>query len=455
MINRIKKLWNDLINGREEAQETEFMPAILEVTETPPSPVGRLVMWSILALLAVGLIWAFVGTINEVAVATGKVIPTGQVKTIQVKNKGIIKEINVKEGQHVEEGEVLVVLDTTTTDADNASLKKRAAYYKLDIERLEAELKGAPFQPAPDAELETSDLLAEKNLYQSRTTQYRSEVASARNAVSQKQAALAAEEMNYEKYAGMLAIAVDKENRLQQLVKENAIAEFQLLEQTSQRINLEETTNAQRDMVAKARAELAEAQSRLATVDSGYRKDIMTSLVESRKQYLAYQEEIKKADENQRLATVTAPCSGRVYNLAVHTEGGIVTDAQPLMMIVPDGTGLEFEVWADNKDIGFIKEGQEAEVKVSTFNFQKFGMVKAVVDEIGADAYSDKTDVERNKKYRLTLNILQDDINIFGQKADLTPGMEVTAEIKIKEKRIIDFFLDPFRRYTSEALRER
>lgn len=455
MINRIKKLWNDLINGREEAQETEFMPAILEVTETPPSPVGRLVMWSILALLAAGLIWAFVGTINEVAVATGKVIPTGQVKTIQVKNKGIIKEINVKEGQHVEEGEVLVVLDPTTTDADNASLKKRAAYYKLDIDRLEAELKGAPFQPAPDAELETSDLLAEKNLYQSRTTQYRSEVASAQNAVSQKQAALAAEEKNYEKYAGMLAIAVDKEHRLQQLVKENAIAEFQLLEQTSQRINLEETTNAQRDMVAKARAELAEAQSRLSTVDSGYRKDIMTSLVESRKQYLAYQEEIKKADENQRLATVTAPCSGRVYNLAVHTEGGIVTDAQPLMMIVPDGTGLEFEVWADNKDIGFIKEGQEAEVKVSTFNFQKFGMVKAVVDEIGADAYSDKTDVERNKKYRLTLNILQDDINIFGQKADLTPGMEVTAEIKIKEKRIIDFFLDPFRRYTSEALRER
>ena len=171
MINRIKKLWNDLINGREEAQETEFMPAILEVTETPPSPVGRLVMWSILALLAAGLIWAFVGTINEVAVATGKVIPTGQVKTIQVKNKGIIKEINVKEGQHVEEGDVLVVLDPTTTDADNASLKKRAAYYKLDIERLEAELKGAPFPPAPDAELETSDLLAEKNLYQSRTTQ--------------------------------------------------------------------------------------------------------------------------------------------------------------------------------------------------------------------------------------------------------------------------------------------
>ena len=178
-------------------------------------------------------------------------------------------------------------------------------------------------------------------------------------------------------------------------------------------------------------------------------------MVESKKQYLAYQEEIKKADENQRLSTITAPCSGRVYNLSVHTVGGIVTDAQPLLMIVPDGVELELEVWADNKDIGFIKEGQEAEVKVTTFNFQKFGIVKATVDEIGADAYTDQTDPEKNKRYRLLMKIVDENINVFGSKPELTPGMEVTAEIKIKEKRIIDFFLEPFRKNTSEALRER
>lgn len=451
----IKKKWDNLINGRTDGKETEFMPAILEVTETPPSPVGRMVMWTILGLLTAAIIWACVGTINEVAVATGKIIPTGQVKTVQVKNKGLIKEIHVKEGQHVEEGEVLVVLDPTTTDADNASLKKRAAYFKLDIERLEAELNGTSFQPKADSDLDTADLLAEKTLYQSRVSQYRTETEAARNAVAQKAASLSAEEATYKKYMGMLAIAQDKERRLQQLIKENAIAEFQLLEQTSQRINLEETASAQGNIVARAQSELSEAQAKLAAVETGYKKDIMTSLVESRKQYIAYTEEIKKADENQRLATVTAPCSGRVYNLAVHTEGGVVTDAQPLMMIVPDGTDLEFEVWADNKDIGFIKEGQEAEIKVSTYNFQKFGMVKAEVEEISADAYNDKTDPEKDKKYRLALKTVDDDINIFGQKAELTPGMEVTAEIKIKEKRIIDFFLDPFRRYTSEALRER
>ncbi len=452
---KIKELWDSLINGKTDERETEFLPAILEVTETPPSPTGRLVMWTILALLVAGILWACVGKINEVAVATGKVIPTGQVKTVQVKNKGIIKEIKVKEGDRVKEGDVLVVMDPTSTGADYDNLKKRAAYFSLDIDRLNAELEGKPFAPKDDPDLESRDIAAETALYQSRTSQNRSERLAAEMGVSQKQSALRAEQTNYDKYAEVLSIAQEKENRLEDLVAQNAIAEFQLLEQRSQRIQYEKTAQAQADTIAKAQAEMAEAQQKLDNVDAAYKKDVMTALVDARKNYYALEEEIKKADENNRLSTITAPCDGRVYSLAVHTVGGIVTDAQPLMMIVPDDVTLEFEVWADNKDIGFIKEGQEAEVKVDTFNFQKFGVVKADVEEISADANSDSKDPAKDKKFRLVLRPTDDNIMIFGKKAELTPGMSVNAEIKIREKRIIDFFMDPFRRYTSEALRER
>lgn len=322
-------------------------------------------MWTILLFIVVGIIWALVGHINEVAVASGKVIPTGQVKTVQVKNKGIIKEIFVREGQHVSEGDKLVVLDPTSTEANYDSLSQRAAYFKLDIERLEAELEGKSFVPQEDKNLEPADIMAEKNLYQTRVSQHRAELDAARSAVIQREAAYTAEASNLEKYRGMLEIAIEKEKRLQELSQQNAISEFQLLEQTSQRINLEESYAAQQSTLAKAQAELSEANDRLANVESSYQKDVMASLVESRKQYLSYSEEIKKADEDQRLSTITAPCSGRVYNLSVHTVGGIVTEAQPLLVIVPDGVELELEVWADNKDIGFIKEGQEAEVKVA------------------------------------------------------------------------------------------
>lgn len=451
---KIKEIWDNFINGTEKEQETEFLPAILEVTETPPSPTGRLVMWSILTLLVVGILWSVLGHINEVAVAPGKVIPTGQVKTIQVKNKSIVKEIHVKEGQHVEKGDTLVVMDPTSTDADYDSLNKRAAYYALDIQRLEAELNGTSFSPKSDPNLELKDITAEQSLYQSRVSQHRAEMEAAANAVNQKQAALNAERVNLNKYDEMLEIAREKERRLIELTKENAISEFQLFEQTSQRINYEKTAAAQLDLIKRAEAELSEAQAKLSNLDAAYKKDVMASLVESRKQYYALTEESKKADENQRLSTVVAPCSGTVYNLAVHTEGGVVTDAQPLMVIVPDGVELEFEVWAENKDIGFIKEGQEAEVKVATFNFQKFGMLTAYVDEISADSNSDKSDPEKNKRFRLLLKL---DENTLKENPDIhiNPGMEVTAEIKIKEKRIIEFFLDPFRRYTHESLRER
>ena len=155
------------------------------------------------------------------------------------------------------------------------------------------------------------------------------------------------------------------------------------------------------------------------------------------------------------MSKIIAPVDGRINQLAMHTVGGIVTDAQALMIIVPDDVVMELEVWADNKDIGFINLGQTAEVKVQTFNFQKFGVVDAEVAEISPDALEDRSNQEKDKKYRLALTMTKQDMIVGGKSIPLSPGMEVTAEIKIKTKRIIDFFLDPFRQYTSEALRER
>ena len=451
----MKKFLNWLLHGEERKKETEFLPAILEVTETPPSPTGRLIMWSILLLVVVALAWSILGHINEVAVAAGKVIPSGQIKTIQVKNKGIVKEINVEEGQLVQEGDVLVVLDPTTTSADYDSLKKRAAYYKLDIQRLTAELTQQPFVPEEDPDLDEHDLAAEMALYQSRTSDYRTQRQSRRDVIDQRIAKLQATQASYEKYAEVLAIAQEKEARLIELSEQNAISQFQLLEQQRETIEYAKNAQSELDSINSIRAEIAEAQQNLANVDASYHKDIMTALVDAKKEYYTVTESIKKADEDSRMATIYAPISGRVYNLSIHTLGGIVTDAQPLMQIVPEDAKLEFEVYADNKDIGFIKVGQEAEVKVETFNFQKFGMYRAEVMEISADAVNEPSDQQKNMKYKLLLDPTSNDISVYGQPAKLEVGMNVSAEIKIKEKRIIDFFLDPFRRYTSEALRER
>jgi len=348
------------------------------------------------------------------------------------------------------------LLDPTTTTADYDSLKKRAAYYRLDIQRLTAELSGQPFVPEEDPDLDSHDLTAEMALYQSRVSDYQTQRQSRQDIIDQKVARLQATQATYERYNEGLKIAREKETRLKALIEESAISEFQLLEQQNQTIEYEKNAQAQLDSINSTKAEIAEAEQNLANVDASYRKDIMNALVEAKKEYYSVTESIKKADEDARMATIVAPSSGRVYNLNVHTVGGIVTDAQPLMQIVPDDVQLVFEVYVENKDIGFVKLGMPVEVKVDSFNFQKYGMIDGTVTEIGADSYQDPSDVETYNKFRVIVTPTgKNSIDVMGEDVPLSVGMSVSAEIKIKEKRIVDFFLDPFRKYTSEALRER
>ena len=451
----LQRIWQKFM-GNPEGRDTDFLPAILEVTETPPSPVGRAVLYIVLALLIAFLAWSVLGHIDETAVAAGKVIPAGQVKVVQVKDKGIVQKILVKEGDFVTEGDPLIVLDPTRTTADVENLRKRAAYYRLDAARLEAEAEGRPFSPEQEGDLDARDYSMEMTLYHSRRSQYRADIEAAQSAVRQKREAVDAARTNYQKYTELYHIAIDKEQRFAMLLEQDAVSEMQLLEQRAQRIELEKNMQAGQSLLRQAEGELAEAEERGRSIDADYRKGVMTELVEARKQSYALAEELKKADEDARLATITAPCDGQVYNLTIHTIGGIVTDAQPLLMIVPADSEMEFEVWADNKDIGFIKKGQEAEVKVDTFDFQKFGVVRAVVEEIGPDAATDEKDLETYRKYRVLLRPRESSVSWCSDDGKfLLPGMHVQAEVKIKEKRIVDFFLDPFRKYLDESLRER
>ncbi len=446
----IKERWRQFIDGDKDQQETEFLASILEVTETPPSPVGRLVLWTIIVLIVAALVWLFVGEVDEVAVANGKIIPVGNVKTVQSPNKGVIKELHVKEGDFVQKGQTLIVLDTTKTQADVDQLRKQVAYYDMTVNRLQAEMNDEPFVPPVSEDLDTKDVQAQVSLYQSRRTKLNADRQKTLSVIAQEEAAIESLRATQQKYVSVLAVAQEKEDRLNQLFESDAVSYFQLLEARQTRVEYQKNAESMTEEIVKEQARLSEARDSLATIDSDYRQDTMTQLVEAKKQLNAFQEELTKATETNAQSVITAPETGRINQLAMHTVGGVVTEGQAIMMVVPEDAFLEAEVYADNKDIGFIELGQKAEVKVETFNFQKFGMVNAEVAEISPDAIVDTENRARNGKYRLYLSIGKDDSGI-----SLQPGMNVTAEIKIKKKRIIDFFLDPFRQYKDEALRER
>lgn len=451
----LRKKVKAILGLREEdlsSKEAEFLPAAMEVVERPPSPMGRMILYVLFGLVLSTLAWAILGKVDEVAVATGRIIPVGQVKVIQPEDKGVVKNILVKEGQSVKQGQVLVELDETFTGADLAKTKKEIAYYQLEIERLTAEQDGGVFAPA-NPEYDPKDMEYQIKLFNSRTNEYKAKLLASQASMKQYEASLRSANVSFRKYSEQLSIAEDKERRYETLVQENSISALQLLEQRGKRMELAQSLAAQEAEIAKAEFSLAQGVENVEKTKAEWQKDITSKLVDDYKQLQAKLEDVSKAQEKKRLARIVSPVDGKVSQLAVFTVGGVVTAAQSLMTIVPEGTALEAEVWVANKDIGFINVGQTAEIKVETFNFQKYGTIEAEISEVSPDAKEDKE--KGLLQYRVALRLKKDNVIVNDKFVPLSPGMTATAEIKIKEKSIIEFFLDPFKRYRSEALRER
>lgn len=344
-FNRLRTFIEEKTQNELNKDEYEFLPAALEVVETPPSPLGRSVLWLLFIFIIIVVVWVLVGHVDEVAIAPGKIIPTGNVKTIQAEDKGVVKGIYVKDGQKVSKGELLVELDTTITAADVARMKREVSYYTLEIDRLLAEQSGQAFIPQQYPSLDPKDITYQQNLYQTRLAEYNTKLLMAKALVMQNEADLATAKSGYKKQTELFAIAKEKEDRLVKLEQEDAIASFVVLDYQAKRIEMEEDINAQASEINRKQWNLIQSQEQLNSVVAERNKDISTSLMEDRKQLSVYSEELKKAEEKDRLSKLVAPIDGRVAQLAVHTVGGVVTEAQPILEVVPDDAVLQVEAF--------------------------------------------------------------------------------------------------------------
>jgi hemolysin D len=178
----------------------------------------------------------------------------------------------------------------------------------------------------------------------------------------------------------------------------------------------------------------------------------MAELAETETQLAADEEELAKAERRLALTTLTAPVAGTVQQLAVHTEGGVVTEAQPLMLVVPDDAPVEVEARVSNKDIGFVHEGQVAMVKVETFDFTKYGLNEGEVTKVSRDAVLDE---EQGLYYLAHIALAKIALDVDGRRVSIEPGMAVTAEVKMGQRRVLEFLLSPLLRYRQESGRER
>ena len=440
------------IKGMNE-HEKEFLPAVLEVTETPPSHAARMLTYTIIIMFATLIIWSVVGKIDIIATATGKLMPASNIKTIQTLTDSEIEEIYVQEGQYVKEGEALLKFNQTEVLANISRVKNEIEALEIAVARLKALLTDNPeenfkYNPEIDEYLIRmhTDLLKTQLAEKSAQT----EVLDGQIIKAEKEKdTIQAELTRIERLLPNVQERIEKKKIL---VDQKLMARLAFLEQEEELINLQEQKNVQLKKLAETEANIEALKKEKQQYLAEFNKNIMQELTENRKQLESYQQELIKYEEALKRTTVKAPLSGYVQQLVYHTKGGVVETAKPIMNIVPEDYKLEAEVQILNKDIGFVRAGQEAEIKIDSFPFTKYGTIKGKIRTISGDAIQDE---KLGLVFNARLNLEDNKIKADGQIVQLKPGMSVTAEIKTGKRRVIEYLLSPVMKYLDESMRER
>jgi hemolysin D len=447
---------HELAGPKRLTDEAAFLPAALSLQDTPVHPAPRRLAYALMLLFTLAVAWACLGEIDIVAVAPGRVVVSERTKLIQPLENSVVKSILVKDGDHVQAGQPLIELDPTLAKADKASVHEALKASQSDLLRAQALLQAIQSQtlaranwPNSWTKTETQSAQAQLNAEWSDITAKLAKLNAER---TRKQAEIETVRAMVTKLDTTIPLSRQREEDFKKLSDQGFMAPHAGQDRTRERIELERDLATQKARLTEAQAALKESENAQAAYIAETTRDLHGSIAQAELKSVQASQEQTKATQREKLTTLTAPVAGTVQQLAVHTAGGVVTEAQALMVIVPDGAEVTAEVTLENKDIGFVNTGQEAAIKLETFSYTRYGTVNAEVSRVTADAVNDE---KRGAIFPVTLRLKQHQIQIDGKAIALSPGMNLTAEIKTGKRKIIEYLMSPIQRATSESLRER
>lgn len=438
---------HEMAGPHREPEERAFLPAALQLQETPPHPAPRWAMAVIGGLVVCALGWSVLGRVDVVAVAPGRLMPNERSKVVQPLDTAVVAAVHVREGDTVQAGQLLLSLDPTAAVADRAAVASELQAARAEAARartLLAVLEGRPLPPVDgdtdDAQTraESADLRARLGRLQADIERREAEAATLR-----EQAA---------KLKALLPLARQREADVMALVAQGFVSGHAGQDRTRERIELERDLATQQARIGEAVAAQAVARQDLSVL----RADLARQWNERLARATLLQEQLTQREmkdaQRERQTRLTAPVAGTVQQLTVHAAGGVVTAAQPVMVIVPTDGALSAEVTIDNKDIAFVQPGQRAAVKLETLPFTRYGTVPAVVTRVSADAV---VDPQRGAVYTATLALERDTVMADGRPVRLVPGMNLSAELQTGRRRVIEFLLSPLQGTVQQSLKER
>jgi hemolysin D len=376
---------------------------------------------------------------------------------VQPAEGGVLREILVSEGERVRAGQVLGRMDVRMARADATAIETELALRQLQLRRIEAELQGRTLHRADG---EPSALYAQIEAQRdARVRAHENALAEERAVIARVRREMQAAQETRGKLAGTLPILVEQERAFERLTNEGFAGKLMLGQRSRERLEAEQDLRAQEHRVESGRAALDQAERRMAQLSANYRAQLRTEGIEADRERSRLAQEIEKITHRQSLAELRAPANGIVKDLATHTAGSVLASGAVLMTLVPEGEALVAEVWLQNQDAGFVRAGQTVKLKLASFPFQRYGMLDGRVLRVSADA-SERNLVEAGRPaashaYRALVELPVQDFRIGEATHALLPGMQLTAEIRLADRTVLEYLLSPVQKVTSEAGRER
>jgi hemolysin D len=463
---------------RRDKHEIAFLPAALEIVETPASPLGRAIGLVIILLFAAALAWVSIGEVDIIASAHGKIIPSGKTKVIQPFETSVVRAIRVHDGQQVKAGDVLIELDSTMNQAEGGQLRNDLIAAQLEMARLNAALTAVADPAAdkadpvtyfkPPAGASPDAVATQQRFLLDQVLEHRAKLAALERQQAEKEAERATTAATIEKLQAIIPLLDQRVNIRETLYNHDTGSKWNYLEILQAATEQKAELKVQQKKLQQAEAAIEAITATSAQTRAEFGRTVSKDLAEAQRKAGALSQALIKAEEKVRLQVLTAPVDGVVQQLAVHTIGGVVTPAQTLLVLVPQESHLEIEAMVSNHDIGFVHAGQPAEIKIDTFTFTRYGLLHGTVMSISQDAItadrqerdkpstdpgSEPKGQELNYAARVSLDRTQ--MQVEDKLVNLSPGMAATVEIKTGSRRIISYLLSPLLRYGHESLRER
>ena len=445
---------------KRERDELAFLPAHLELTDTPVSAAARWCARLIMLFALLALIWAMVGQVDIVAVAPGKTSPGSRSKTIQPLETAVVDKIAVANGDHVEAGQVLMVLSGVGSDSDYSQSLHALQAARLTKLRLEAVVRAVETRKPPVLDealaaqwaLDAAQLAAARVLASNQYQAWFAQDEQMQTVLRGHQASLQATSAQVRKLEKTLEIEQKRTADYQSLMERNFISRHAYYDQQSKTIQHQNDLASQRSQLAQIQESIREAEQNRVLNTETLTRDTLDQLRQVNEQIQQLAEQTSRALQRKEWMTLRSPVAGTVQQLATHTVGGVVTAAQPVMVIVPDDGQMEVEAMIQNKDIGFVKTGQDVVLKIESFPYTRYGYLSGTVKNVSFDAIADE---KAGLVFAALIALDRNHLVIDGQKVELTAGMNVTAEIKTGKRRVIDYIFSPLQTTVDESLKER